>query len=214
MAIAFDVAGGPANANAASLTYSHTCASNATLIVIVQLAQAGDNVTNVTYAGVTMSQVKKVNNFGDFSYAYVLSNPASGTNSVVVSVSPNSNMSSMSVSYTGCNLVTQPDVSNTNTGTSTSLSASVTTTQVNDMLVAYGVSGGTLTVTGGANSRVVDNLVFNGVISDLSATSATSYSMTYTQASSIAWQEIILALQPPSSGGTVLPFKLLLGVGK
>jgi hypothetical protein len=129
--ITFDAAGAGNNNPVTSLTYSHTCTSNNNrfLVVAVWTEQTGDIVTGVTYNGVAMTRVATVTQGTQRIHLYILVNPATGTNDVVVSTGSSANIHSVSASYYDAKQSAQPNAFNTNvqaSGATLTLQATVT----------------------------------------------------------------------------------------
>lgn len=176
MAIAFDAFATGSGLGANSITYSHTCTTGARLYVGVY-SQSGDNVTGVTYNGVSLTQIMKRNasNSTGSYYWYFISNPASGANNVVVSRSVTTDdFAALSVSYTGSQTSNTPNATaESDINTASSLSLGITTTVDNCWSIAFfradnaGISAGTgeiLRGVGGTSNRnaIIDT---DGVIS-------------------------------------------------
>lgn len=91
MAIARDSHTGVNPANGTSFTQSHTCTgSNLFLTVWLIIGNSSDIVTGITYNGISMTRAKahlNVSVSGGYLYCYVLANPSTGANNVVVSAS-------------------------------------------------------------------------------------------------------------------------------
>lgn len=136
MAIAFVAAadldnnGGSNN----SLSANYTCGSgqNRLLVVCINGDSTLDDITGVTYAGTSMTFAVKNLTAGidRHQYIYFLLNPASGTNSVVVSCTNTHYLLAGAADYTGVAQSGQPDATTTNaaaSSTNTSLTTSITT---------------------------------------------------------------------------------------
>ena len=87
MAIARDSSNSHQNFNdPGPQTYSFTNTAGNLLLVGVVLRDKGDTLTGITYGGVAMTLVDKVNYSGtSSSYLYYLLAPATGANNVVIS---------------------------------------------------------------------------------------------------------------------------------
>lgn len=108
MAIAFDASSGSKGAGSSTLTWSHTCSGSNRTLVVGCASKTDDYITGVTYNGVAMTQVDKTTGGGGGAeYMYILANPASGANNIVVTASVSIDMMGSAVSYTGTSL-TQP----------------------------------------------------------------------------------------------------------
>jgi hypothetical protein len=146
-AIAFDVAtdGGNNGGTATSLTFNHTCAAGASLLVgVIGDTQAGaaDDITSVTYGGTAMSLVtKNIPGAGSgdrYQYLYALGSCASGAHAVAITSAGTHYLFGMSASYTGVNTSSPIQTSTTNVGgTAASLTTSLTTSTANEWIVAF-----------------------------------------------------------------------------
>ena len=139
---------GDTTVNANSLTYAHVCSGqNRILFVGAQAYTAGtgatgDIITGITYAGSAMTQLQKQNGastYQRYHYLYMISNPTSGTNNVVISASSAGfRLTASSLSYKNARLVGQPNGSGKNqTASGTSLTTTGTTTINNCWMVSY-----------------------------------------------------------------------------
>lgn len=147
--IAFDAAATGSVLPGTSITYSHTCTgTNRTLIVSAEANTGSDVVTGITYNGVAMTLVGKVSSGTMWSYLYILVNPASGANNVVVSISSSNYVRALSASYTGTLQTGQPDSFATNyTAGATSLVTSTTVVKNNSWVVGMIANDGALAMT-------------------------------------------------------------------
>jgi len=154
MAIAFDTATADF-ASASSQTFAHTCSGSNRILFVATRAGTTDNVTGATYGGVAMTLVNKVliASGSRYLYLFMLVNPASGANNVVLTASGSVDFCSFASSYTGAKQTGQPDAHTTNTNNGTSpYSASLTTVADNSWVVAiaYNDAGGAAAGTGTA----------------------------------------------------------------
>src|SRR5262249_11683072 len=149
--IAFDTAtnGGNNGGTTTSLTFNHTCASNATLLVGVigdYILSTPDNITSVTYNGIALTLVSKNAIDGGsrsdlYQYLYVLGTCPSGTHSVSISAATAHRLFAESVSYTGVNSSAPIDVFTVHRGTTApSLTTSLTTSANNEWTVVFSES--------------------------------------------------------------------------
>lgn len=148
-----------ANANGASLTYSHTISGSSTLLIVESYVDAAEGTTaSVTYNGTALTKISEqhtaaTNN--DISLWYLL-NASSGTHNVVVTPSASNQVYSWANSYTGVKQTGQPDSYVTDNYTSgTRQNETLTTTIVAQdswaMMVAR-VSGAASTLSAGTGS--------------------------------------------------------------
>jgi len=104
MAIAFDNANNGTSAGTTSLTLAHTCTgSNLALVVYVEQFSSTDDLTGVTYNGVSMTRARANNRIGGsrWQYLYILLGAPSGAHNVVASCSSAKIEIVIASSYTG-----------------------------------------------------------------------------------------------------------------
>ncbi len=166
------------SANSSTLTYSHTCTGLNRILFVGTLGATTDLVTGITYNGIEMTLIGKVQTPSDrWQYLYYLINPATGANNIVISSSGADALVSCSTSYTGAEQFGQPDASTTNTASSaTSITGTITTLVDNCWTVAWlhndqGVftSGAGTTIRNHDNSRAIADS--NGPITPAGSTS-------------------------------------------
>ncbi len=111
MAIAFDAVSKWNNGAASSITFAHTCTGSDRLLRVDVTNPFTDILTGVTYAGVSMTQLWKIRSSANnwWCYTFILINPASGTNNIVVTASASATLDAWGISYTWCDQTTQPD---------------------------------------------------------------------------------------------------------
>lgn len=184
MSIAFDNSADLGIA-AGSLTASYTNGGSVLLVGVVGDVGA-DNVSGVTYNGVSMTLLDKDNTGNRCAYTFILNNPATGSHNVVVSTS-GSFIAAGALSYTAAKTSGQPDNHNeSNQGVTNSATTSLTTV-ANNCWVTLFSAGYTANLPPGAGAgstvRSVDGTFgtwgwfdSNGPISP-----AASYSMTATR---------------------------------
>ena len=156
MAIAFDAQSASSFSSGTTNTFSHTC-SGSNGILYVGVYDGLNNVTGVTYNGVSMTLV---NSFamtggaaGQYIRLYQLVSPATGANNVVITCSAAGNTYGNGVSYTSASQTGQPDAQNTGgASTGTSLTTSVTTTADNCWVVGFAYMAGT--ISAGTNTTL------------------------------------------------------------
>lgn len=165
-AIAFDASTSDPNPTrgGSSETFAHTVTGTDTYLVVViarndDTATAADDVTGVTYNGVAMTQLKKLNGNGGgrfvYEYIYGLANPATGAHNIVISLtgSTGSRAYATAESFTGVKQTGQPDAFITQAVNATP-SATLTVVAANSWAVAIAAdSGGPYTGTGVLTSR-------------------------------------------------------------
>lgn len=144
--VAFDAVG-PSSAGASStastaLSWSHTCTGSNRLLVVgvtVGISSGTPTITGVTYAGVAMTSVGKINaNNGSFGFVqlFQLVAPSTGANTVSVTATATpATMEGGSVSFTGVNQSVPMAAAVTAAGSSTTPSATVTGTTAGNIVV-------------------------------------------------------------------------------
>lgn len=206
--------GGNNSGASGSLTFAVNVGAGSDRILFVGFAGAKgneslDDVTGVTYAGAAMTLVgKRVTAASDLRncYLYVLVNPASGTNNVVISCSNTHYLLGGAVSYTGAAQSGQPDATNTNSTTGTSLTTSVTTVANNcwTVLVNTGFASSNAPAEGtGSTRRTYEGSFGAWGLFDSNAviTPAGSYSMQTTYPAAGDGINHVMASFSPSGGG-------------
>lgn len=131
MAIAYDNETAKSQSAVQNMTLSHTCSGNSRFLVVgIRVRDpASYNVTSVTYNGVAMTKIANWQEGTQHGAMYVLFNPASGANDLVVNTSAtNNNIAAHAVSYTGVKKKAAVDASDSNSTSTgvTSLSETVT----------------------------------------------------------------------------------------
>ncbi len=170
MAIAFDAAGngGQTSGSPASISFSHTCTgSNRALVVAAKMDGATPSLYSaptVTYAGVSMTQV--TNYAGDSVTGrvttFVLANPASGANNVVITqgATKGTFLSGVSASYTGVGQVTPTDTNNNSVNAATGTLTATASTVANNDWGIYCVGGeGTVTASTNSTQRASNSVI-------------------------------------------------------
>lgn len=216
MAIAYDAGTGRQLASAAtSLTYAHTCTgTDRALFVAILLNNTPDDVTSVTYNGVAMTQVATYLANSQYRYyLYVLANPASGSNNVVINTGVARNIFSCANSYTGVDQTnpTEGSPSSTHTNATTSQSRSITTITDNAWVVstthAHSTPANTSAGSGTTSRFTGNSLDYAGFVdSGAAVTPAGSKTLNLSSSTSQTLGMIAVAVKPASAGGvTVAP---------
>jgi IPT/TIG domain len=154
--------GGNNGGSTTSLTYSYTVGSGPNRLLIVNLIgdNVADDISSVTYAGVPMTLVGKVQapSNNNWQYLYYLVNPSSGSNNIVVTAASSHYLISEAASWFNVKQTAQPDASTTNTAVaaSTSTTTSLTTVASGSLVVQGLWSYGHLAAGTGATQILVD----------------------------------------------------------
>lgn len=180
-----------------SLTYSYTCTgSNRLLFCSCLVSAATNNITGVTYNGVSMGSA--VNTIATDAGAntqvvYALLGPATGANNVVVSISPSSTVQAHSTSYAGVSQSGFPDAQTTASLSGTSQVMTLTTVADNCWLYAYHRSDTTNPGAAGTNTTVRNGATSASTVCDTNSaqTPAGSKSMTLTYSGGSGWANIV-----------------------
>jgi len=142
--IALDTSTNGGSATATNLTYTHICTGLNLVLFVATVTNTADNtdyVTGVTYNGVTMSLVGSFASQGlGGTKLWMLVNPATGSNSVSVTLSSAKEIHSVSASYTGALQTGQPDATNQSVTDPTS-SLTVNTTIIADSCWLVSIAG-------------------------------------------------------------------------
>lgn len=180
--------------------------SNRALFVCAY-SDSGDFITGITYNGVAMTLVDKLNVSGTvYIYIFKLVNPASGSHTIQVSASSSTYLFWAAVSYAGAHqsaLVDGSAVKSTgNTDGSGDWTKSITTTVDNDWLLMW--VNGQFTWTGQTNATMrAGNFSTRPADTNAAQTPAGSKSMTLRAATALgATGSILIAFSPaPTVGG-------------
>ena len=212
MSVAFDVAS-TSNASAwgggSTATWTHTCTgTDRVLFVATFNNDNGTYPTGVTYNGVAMTLVdQQVNDVSSFYQSlWVIINPASGANSVVVTWASGAGINNcIASSYTGADQTTQPDSFNRGSATSaTSITVSTTTVTDNAWLVGH-LRSSNVTISNGTNGTIRNfgnSLGSQGFADSAGAlTPAGSKSMTLNMSPAQNLWLIVASIRPVSAGG-------------
>lgn len=210
-------------------SWSHTCSgTNRLLLVWITSGNYQNNTdpSTVTYNGVAMTQIAKLNWLSNSSrcvWLYALKNPAVGANNVVVSFGGSQMMCGCSASYNGCNQTTNPEAvaTSTNGGNNTqSLALSITTLTDNAWIVGgawwfggqnYSVSAGGGTIRTQYTGETNDPAMYdsNGVVTPAGAKSLTIN----VTSSSNQVQMINVSIAPALMTGLLASNLAMMGIG-
>lgn len=198
MAIARDTdANLPSGGGSSSETYSYTVTGDNPALIVAFTAATTDIVTSVTFNGVAMTQLQKIQNGASrWSYLYYLTGQ-SGTHNVVITASGTMDFcGGCTASYTG---VTQgvANASGTDTVTgNTTLAGTLTTLADNSWVVDYFyTTGANIAASTGATfiATLSDNIALsdsNGLITPAGANSQT---VTWTGSANAVALEVAMA---------------------
>ncbi len=201
--IAYD-ASATSSTTGTSLTFAHTCSGANRILFVAVTTNTADNVdyiTGVTYNGVAMTQVDSFRSQGLGGHElYMLVNPASGANNVVVSASGSVAIYAAASSYTGALQTGQPNTNNGNASDpATTSTVSVTTTVDNCWLISSAGTkagaGATASASTGTVTRQANGYVSIGDSNGVRAT-AGSHGQTWMPSASTGIAVIVAAIAP------------------
>ena len=229
MAIAYDssVDGGNNGGSNNNLTFAfNNVAGNILFVAIIgDNGTNFDDITGVTYAGVSLSLVGKDINtaLNRLPYLYMLPNPATGSNNVVVNSTNNHYLLCGAISYSGAATAGQPDASVVHDSGSTNvntLTSSLTSIANNcwHMLMSHQGAAETPTAGAGTTGPRVYEAAFStwGLFdSNTAKTPPGSVSLT-TSITSVVWPmaHIMATIAPPPVAAPKMPSPVLQAVNR
>jgi len=182
MAIALDTAGG--NTNRQSAASTHTLAANNAAGTFISVGFAVNSnsqlVTGVTYAGTAMSLAKRQVGNSEYTNMYYLSNPATGNNNIVISLSSASIIDYGWASYTGNATSSEIDQTYGGLNSGSTVTETITPTVSGTWMLAF--SGFQRTSSASTNSTRRSGFVSGGNLYDSNGTltSGVAFSMVQT----------------------------------
>lgn len=223
MPIAFDTAtNGGSSVFVASDTWSHTCTgSDRALVVGVTQAFSPIAVSTVTYAGVAMTLVRTDTQGANMrTDLYVLANPASGANNVIVTMAASAYFIGTAVSLTGVHQTTPTDTHNGANGSSSGTTSISLTTVTDQAWIVDCIATDDNSITANAGQTQRMNLASTGGVGGASSkgpvTPAGATTVGWAVTSGNVYASSAVALRPAASGGggstTSFSTALLMGV--
>jgi len=178
MAIAFDAIS-YGESGTLTTTFSHTVTgSNPIIFVGVNVNSTSDKITGVTYNGVSMTRVVLTAAFGSTrSVLYVLANPSTGANNVVVTSSDTTYRWCSAASYTDANATGQPDASSSTTASGTTVTGTLTTIANNCWTIGFFYNNANTNFSAGASTTLRGSGFFTFLDSNAAKTPAGSVSI-------------------------------------
>jgi len=217
MALAVDSVSTASGSGTGPFSFSHTCSgSDRLLFVAVSHYHVNNTVSGITYNSVAMTAVPSgaANNGQFFVTLYYLIAPASGSNTVSVSVSGGVyDIGIAAISFTGEHQTTPIGTAVTATGSSTTPSATASSATDEIVLDALTiVNSGTLSVGAGQTSRW-NAATGNAFIKMAGSTEAgaSSTTMSWSNSASQDWAIVTVPVKPLST--STLRQLCLTGVG-
>ena len=186
---------------ATSLTTSFTTAGNNRILFVSGWGNVNvDNWTGVTYGGVAMTLVDKglADSSSRYNYLYVLVNPPTGANNVVISASDSGGIQAAATYYTGAEQVAQPNVYAKQTATSNSSTQSITTTKDNCWTIMVISNQGHVVTAGTGDTKRLQVATGGHIVLDSNSakTPPGAVSFTWTQTSSVYYHQIMCSFSP------------------
>jgi hypothetical protein len=182
-----------------TITWNHTVTSsgsNRALFVLVGGVVPTQVVTGVTYNGVAMTNIVQARDNGNselFNYIYVLVNPSTGTNSIVVTwnaaLTSGGFAAASAISFTGVNQTNPnrfPSMNFSGTPISTTMTVSVTDSKSGDYVIGTAV-GHASTITQGGGQTAINT--WNGWNASNNTSWATAYESVSSPATSLSWTQ-------------------------
>jgi hypothetical protein len=163
------VDGGNNGGSTASLTYAYTVGTGSNRLLVVNLIgdTVADDITSVTYGGVAMTLVQKLQApSNNRQYMYYLLNPASGSNNIVIKAGSSHYLVSQAASWSNVRQSSQPEALTTNTAAvaTTSITTSLTTVASGSLVIQGLWSYGHLAAGTGATPILTDTAFDGGGI--------------------------------------------------
>lgn len=220
MAVVFDAVGPSSSGQTGTtspVTWSHTAASGAALLVGVTLDQAtGSTTCTATYGGTSMTSLAAVNVNGDsngFLYVFGLANAGNGgAQTVSVSFSGTTDiLAAGSISFTGADTTNAGAFGTavTNTGLSNAPQVIVTTANNNGVCGFLADGGPDVTFTSGGTSRYISNNTSSGDCGSSAGASAASsgaaITLKWATSGTDSYGVAGIPVQAPAAGGTTFP---------
>jgi hypothetical protein len=191
-----------------------TSTTNRMLFVGVVGDIGSNNITGVTYAGVSMTLIGTNHNSGDrYIDLYALPNPATGTNNYTVTANDNGLIATVLESFSGVNQTVAMDATSTaNVNSSTTLTTSLTTVANNDWSILIS-RGAVNAATAGASSTLrASNATFQTWDTNGPKTPAGTQSMTINNAGD-TMASIMAAFSPVPAVTTTTILSTNIGIG-
>jgi len=199
MSLAYDAKSGIQAGSSTSLTVSHTCTGSNLVLWAGLFLGSGDNVTGITYSGVSMTQAIKLNTNGtSWIYLYYLAAPASGANNLIASFTTDANPSLHGVSFTGASQTGIPDATASNTGATSPITTTLTTIADNCMAIMMARNtSGSYTASTNSTEALAGGVTYTDIFySTALKTPAGSNNMQATYTGGGVWGGVIASFAP------------------
>lgn len=179
-------------------TYTRDAASNYVFISVAWNDNT-DDISGVTYGGVSMTQIGKQTNNSRFNYLYGLANPASGSQTVAVTAAGGHSAFVIGMDLSDVDTVDIPGIGKKVNGTT--LTSDITTTGTHALLIlsVLDFDGGDPNVAGTGATKIVEETTFKLLAlftSDVIYNAIGTYHIQTTKASSNDLGHIVTAVYP------------------
>lgn len=183
---------------ATTLTWAHTCAASAKLVVGIAILTDTPFISGVTYNGVAMTNFTDRSlplGAGAFS-TWKLTNPASGTHNIVVTANTTATMDAGGISFSGGGTMTSSD-STSSTGTGATAAITLTDTTALSMSVVM-IAAVTTSATPVAplTERWDEDGSALGILSWGGTVEGVQTNLSVTLAASVGWSIAGITVQP------------------
>lgn len=195
-----------------------TCTGSNLALLVCITGLGGDFITSVTYNGVAMTLIDKLNFTSTvWMYTYILAAPATGSHAVVINGSTTNTYNVFAESITGAKQTGLPDAHTTATAASADHITKAITTVADNCWTFYYVqdtvsgTGSTYTYTNLTQRQANDDGIFadsNGAITPAGSFTGTVTATGVTQ----NWAALVVSLAPAVSASSVKQLAAL-GVG-
>lgn len=185
-----DATSSASSASASSLTFAHVCKGADRFLVV----GAGERIVanTATYAGVSMTALTSVVNGAAIARQFILLNPQSGSNNIVVTFASSGNVCAQGISFTNTGGYRN---NTTASGSSTTASLAITS-ETNDLVVDFVSHGDAAGITAGAGQTAQINTINANAQGTSTEAGAASVTMSWTAASSSVWAQSAISLFP------------------
>ncbi len=198
------------NAGPITKTWTHTLASSSTVLVLMadiwQDAGGTGSVATATWKGVPLTKIKTARSVNIESELWYLAAPSTSTATGTLSVTVTGATDAIKLgaaSFIGVATSSPIDASSSATGTTGNPTVSITTATSSDLVIATLSRFSTTDATTNRTSLFKDKATSTLAAGSYQlATSAGSYSDTYTGSAAQDWSMVITAFKPGSGGGS------------
>jgi hypothetical protein len=215
MAIAYDTSVHKQSDSGTSITWTHTCTGSNLILLVCVMMSTSRSVSAISYNGVAMTFINRSSGGGAGQTVawYYLINPATGANTVSITIDSSSFCYPSSASYTGVDQTSPIDASTTTANNAGSTITTTLTTTTDNCWTVLGVrdgADGATTASTGSTQRMATNTQIydsNGPV-----TPAGSKSMTLTACFVNNTTTTMVAIKPFVAGSSRKNNLLTLGV--